>query len=39
MRSPGSGSTTPVKLIYADYYGAAMELVKNPARFGEYGPG
>ncbi|CAO2208753.1 unnamed protein product [Urochloa humidicola] len=23
-----------VKLIYADYYGAAMEFVKNPGRFG-----
>ncbi|CAL4975147.1 unnamed protein product [Urochloa decumbens] len=23
-----------VKLIYADYYGAAMEFIKNPSRFG-----
>ncbi|KAG2590494.1 hypothetical protein PVAP13_5NG405500 [Panicum virgatum] len=27
-RNPGA------KLIYADYYGAAMEFVKNPGRFG-----
>lgn len=24
-----------VKIIYADYYGAAMEFIKNPGRFGE----
>ena len=25
-----------VKLIYADYYNATMEFIKNPGRFGEY---
>jgi hypothetical protein len=25
-----------VKLIYADYFGAAMEIFKNPRKFGRY---
>jgi phospholipase/lecithinase/hemolysin len=25
-----------VKLIYADYYGATMEFIKNPGKFGEF---
>ncbi|CAO2191153.1 unnamed protein product [Urochloa humidicola] len=28
------GFYTGVKLIYADYYGAAMEFIENPGRFG-----
>jgi hypothetical protein len=29
-RNPG------VKIIYADYYGAAMEFVRNPHRYGNF---
>ncbi|WVZ78593.1 hypothetical protein U9M48_026282 [Paspalum notatum var. saurae] len=28
------GTYPAVKFIYADYYGAAMEFIKNPGRFG-----
>jgi hypothetical protein len=34
---PGMSPNPDVKIIYADYYGAAMEFVKNPHRYGNFG--